>query len=80
MQGAGVVYLIGTSAFNVESNPVPEKLSTGGYVPLNFHLPPFNFRRGILEWMETIPSEDVGTTMMSIWEIKDINPQNFVSQ
>lgn len=55
-------YFIGTSI------PVPANdpaRTVGGYSSINFHAPPYNFNRGLIEWLETplYSENDFGETM-----------------
>ena len=51
---SGAMYFIGTTATSdlVQKNPAPQQMTPGGYHPINFHLPPFNFPHGIFQWLE----------------------------
>ncbi len=72
----GVRYLIGTNSLVPSNNVAAQK--TGGYTPINFHLEPFSFRRGILEWQETPDNLDTGTTFCEIWPLTYL-PQSLPS-
>ena len=72
LKKSGAKYLIGTTALAevITVNHV-DRLSAGGYIPLNMHAPPFNFPQGMLHWFETGQLAE-GTTCMEIWETSAI--------
>ena len=61
-------YFIGTSVPVASNDPAR---GLGGYSSINFHVPPYNFNRGMLEWLETpvYSFDDVSTTMVEVWEV-----------
>jgi hypothetical protein len=65
---SNATFFIGTQ-IAVQSNDGSQIL--GGAAGYNFHLPPFSFNRGLVEWMETpaLAGADEGGTMIEVWEI-----------
>jgi len=47
-----------------------------GFAGINFHLPPYSFTRGLVEWMETpaLAGADEGGTMIEVWEVSRMRP------
>jgi hypothetical protein len=73
VKASGATYFIGSNDYGVKENPRygDEKFQSGGYRPLNYNLPPFNFPKSILEWTET-PPEIQGSLTHCIWKVADL--------
>lgn len=67
---SGAEYYIGTSIFGVENNAAGNIL--GGANAIDFHAPPWNWRRGLVSWFETSIDYDAGGTLMEVWQVKTL--------
>jgi hypothetical protein len=77
LKASGAAYFIATNAVHRVENGVSvvntERGNVlGGYFPIDFHAPPWNWRRGIATWLESVQKEDAGGTYLEVWLVSQL--------
>jgi hypothetical protein len=68
LRASGAEYFVGTSMMGVENSGGSGNI-LGGYHGIDFHAPPWNWRRGIVTWQETDLDYDAGGTLIEAWQV-----------
>ena len=71
LRASGAEYYIGTSMMGVENVGGSANILGGAY-GIDFHAPPWNWRRGLVTWSETAIEYDAGGTLMEVWQVKTL--------
>lgn len=68
LRASGAEYFVGTSVMGVDNNGGSANV-LGDYHGIDFHAPPWNWRRGIVTWQETDMDFDAGVTFIEVWQL-----------
>ena len=71
LRASGAEYYIGTSTFGTD-NVGGTANALAGNGAIDFHAPPWNWRRGLMTWHETYLDYDAGGTLLEIWEVETL--------